>query len=91
MSPPSPPPPSPEVPPPPPRLPSPLPPPPAYADGVINKVEHNVAGVGTWGGTCICPNGEVFQVGDNGDGCASIACIGGISGECGPNNPEGAH
>ena len=38
--------------------------------------------VGEWGGSCTCPNGQVYQVGDNHDFCASLACIGGISGSC---------
>jgi FAD/FMN-containing dehydrogenase len=46
--------------------------------------------VGDSGGTCTCPNGEVYQVGDNGDSCGSLACIGGIAGSCSENNPGGA-
>ncbi|CAE7220694.1 unnamed protein product [Symbiodinium sp. CCMP2456] len=38
--------------------------------------------VGAWGGSCRCPNGEVYQVGDNFDGCESLACVGGEEGEC---------
>merc|ERR1711976_686817 len=33
--------------------------------------------VGGWGGRCRCPSGQVYEVGDNNDGCASLACIGG--------------
>jgi len=40
------------------------------------------AKVGAWGGSCRCPNGEVYQVGDNFDGCESLACVGGEEGEC---------
>jgi FAD/FMN-containing dehydrogenase len=46
--------------------------------------------VGDWGGTCKCPNGSVYQVGDNNDGCASLACVGGTAGACTGNNPGGA-
>jgi len=35
-----------------------------------------------WGGSCTCPNGEVFQVADNNDSCGSLACIDGTSGTC---------
>lgn len=27
---------------------------------------------------------QVYQVGDNGDGCGSLACIGGTAGTCNP-------
>lgn len=37
----------------------------------------------SWGGECTCPDGKKYLVGDNGDDCASLACIGGkISKEC---------
>jgi len=49
--------------------------------GVVNKVIEN-ARVGGWGGSCTCPNGEVYQVGDNVDYCRSLACVGGTSGHC---------
>jgi hypothetical protein len=39
-------------------------------------------GKSLWGGSCTCPDGQVYQVSDNGDGCGSLACEGGISGEC---------
>jgi len=37
---------------------------------------------GDWGGACTCPDGQVYQVADNNDYCGSLACIGGIPGEC---------
>uniref|UniRef100_A0A7S0Q9B7 Apple domain-containing protein n=1 Tax=Coccolithus braarudii TaxID=221442 RepID=A0A7S0Q9B7_9EUKA len=37
---------------------------------------------GRWGGSCHCPDGLVYQVGDNYDACASLACVGGTAGEC---------
>lgn len=55
--------------------------------------EHIFVGlpeVGDWGGTCTCPNGEVYQVGDNNDGCQTLACIGGVAGSCTGDNPGGA-
>jgi len=48
----------------------------------INIVEENVPEVGGWSGTCKCPNGEIYKVGDNHDSCGSLACVNGISGEC---------
>ena len=38
--------------------------------------------MGVWGGTCTCPNGEQYLVGDNVNYCGSLACYGGASGEC---------
>jgi len=46
------------------------------------------AGTGGHGGSCTCPDGQVYQVGDNGDSCGSLACIGGTSGQC--NQDAGA-
>jgi FAD binding domain len=45
--------------------------------------------VGDWGGTCTCPNGSVYRVGDNGDACSSLACIGGVAGTCSEANAGG--
>lgn len=39
-------------------------------------------GVGNWGGICTCPDGQEYEVGDNHDGCRSIACEGGYAGPC---------
>jgi len=38
--------------------------------------------IGVWGGKCTCPDGQVFTAGDEGNNCDSIACRGGIQGEC---------
>ena len=35
-----------------------------------------------------CPDGQVYQVGDNNDDCSSLACAGGTSGTC--NKANGA-
>merc|ERR1712039_634157 len=43
---------------------------------------------GGWGGQCTCPDGEVYEVGDNIDHCATLACIGGTSGTC--NKKDGS-
>ena len=39
-------------------------------------------GVGIYGGTCTCPDGSVYQVGDQLDSCGSLACVNGVAGEC---------
>jgi len=49
-------------------------------DSVQNLVVKNAPGTGGFGGTCTCPNGEIYQVADNNDSCGSFACINGISG-----------
>ena len=44
---------------------------------------------GSWGGTCMCPDGAVYAVADNLDECASLACEGGIPSKCERmNRPE---
>jgi len=47
-----------------------------------NIVTENAPNVGGWGGSCECPDGNVYQVGDNHDSCGSLACVGGTSGTC---------
>ena len=54
-------------------------------------MQTNAPGVGGWGGTCTCPDGQVYQVGDNKDTCGSLACIGGEAGTCSPQNKAGAN
>ena len=56
-----------------------------------NLVIQNAPNTGRWGGTCKCPNGEVYQVADNDDACSSLACVGGVSGTCGEKNSGGEH
>jgi Tfp pilus assembly protein PilX len=51
-----------------------------------NTVIENAPGVGGWGGSCTCPDGKIFQVGDNNDYCGSLACVGGTSGTCNREN-----
>jgi hypothetical protein len=43
-------------------------------------------GAGGWGGSCTCPDGKVYWVGDNGNYCGSLACHGGKSGTCNKSN-----
>ena len=45
-------------------------------------VEENVPQLGSWGGTCRCPDENEYQVGDNGDACNSLACINGEELNC---------
>jgi len=75
---------------PPTRISPPSPPPPVYPPGVQNVYESNVPGVGGWGGTCTCPDGAVYDVGDWSDDCASLACVGGLPGTCHSSTQPGA-
>lgn len=50
--------------------------------GATNKFIRNAPGVGGWGGSCTCPDGQVYQVGDENNACRSIACDGGTPGTC---------
>ena len=44
--------------------------------------------IGGWGGTCRCPNGEEYQVGDiKGSRCGKLACVNGEKVSC--NKEEG--
>jgi hypothetical protein len=47
-----------------------------------NIVVEESRNTGGYGGTCMCPDGQTYDVGDNQDGCASLACVGGTSGSC---------
>ena len=91
--PPSPPPPSPPPLAPPPSPPPPLPPPHSPPSCTSNQVQQNAPNVGNtpngWGGTCTCPDGGVYLVGDNLDSCASLACVGGASGLCSKHSGTG--
>merc|ERR1712141_988303 len=49
---------------------------------VVNIVEENASGVGGWGGTCRCPDGTTYEVGDNKDGCGTLACVNGEKVNC---------
>jgi len=48
----------------------------------VNTVEENASGVGGWGGTCQCPDGTTYEVGDNKDGCETLACVNGEKLDC---------
>jgi len=47
-----------------------------------NEEKENDPMVGNWGGTCACPDGHSYQVGDNNDNCMSLACTGGQMVNC---------
>ena len=47
-----------------------------------NEVHAHQQDIGLWGGSCTCPNGQVYEVGDRGDLCGSLACFGGSPGMC---------
>jgi len=48
-----------------------------------NKYEQNPERIGVkWGGTCTCPDGQSYEVSDNGDSCGSLQCHGGVAGPC---------
>ena len=71
----------------------PPPSPPALAESVV---AHNVPGIGSWSGSCTCPDGQVYQAGlflsDPLCGVGShLACYGGAMGACSQQNHEGAH
>ena len=40
-------------------------------------MHENAIGVGGWGGTCQCPDGNTYQVADNNDACMTLACTNG--------------
>ena len=54
----------------------------ANAQASVQNQNVVTSGGGGWGGDCTCPDGEVYQVGDGNDGCATMACIGGTPGTC---------
>ena len=47
-------------------------------DGKNQVIEGDAGG---WGGSCTCPDGKVYWVGDNWDYGASLSCSNGQSGE----------
>ena len=54
----------------------------APPEAAVDNATENAPGVGGFGGSCTCPSGVTYQVGDQDDGCASLACVGGSSGTC---------
>ena len=56
-----------------------------------NLVEENANGVGGWGGTCECPDGSRYEVGDAGDSCGSLSCVHGTKINCNMNHGAWSH
>ena len=56
----------------------------SVVNAAANVYTHNIddGSVGDWGGWCTCPDGGLYQVGDTGDACDALACVGGTAGEC---------
>jgi hypothetical protein len=53
-----------------------------YEAGDVNNY-YNLAGIGTWGGICTCPNGKSYEVGDiGGSACGILPCNGGAGAGC---------
>lgn len=50
-----------------------------FQKDIYFKKQH---GTGRQGGKCTCPSGKTYFVGDNGDSCGSLDCVGGASGTC---------
>ena len=57
---------------------------PSSADVVV----ENAPGVGSWGGYCTCPSGVRYSVGDENNGCGSLACTGGTASACSSGTPS---
>ena len=66
-------------------------PPDTCEKGRENIETVNAPGVGGFGGTCTCPDGSEYEVGDMGDDCATLACFGGTSGKCNRYPDGGSH
>jgi len=47
-----------------------------------NELTTGDLDAGGWGGSCTCPDGSVYYVGDEKSDCDHIACEGGFSGTC---------
>jgi purine nucleosidase len=52
-----------------------------------NEVKTQQARAGSWGGKCMCPDGQIYEVGDRNNFCRSLSCFGGTAGNC--NHREG--
>jgi hypothetical protein len=57
---------------------------------LLTNSYFSAANVGGWGGTCTCPDGQEYLVGDNEDSCETLACVGGVSGSCDSSLPASA-
>ena len=55
---------------------------PPVAAHSANSIKVDSKEAGSFGGTCTCPDGQVYLVGDRNDDCGSLACVGGMPGLC---------
>jgi hypothetical protein len=63
-----------------------------HTETLKNQISEARTNVGEFGGSCTCPHGNVYWVGDNQDWCGSLACYDGIPGECNKTvNAKWAH
>merc|ERR1719203_1120644 len=46
------------------------------------NIYRSIEGVGGWSGTCTCPDGQQYHVGDMNEACQDMACVGGVPGQC---------
>jgi hypothetical protein len=54
-----------------------------YHEVAVSTTEvTDSSSAGGWGGSCTCPDGTTYQVGDNYDYCGSLRCINGAAGTC---------
>lgn len=60
----------------------PPPPPPSPPCSSTGNVVEQTWDAGGYGGSCTCPDGQVYGAGDNKDSCGSLACVGGTAGTC---------
>ena len=61
----------------------------ACAGSAVNVYREKDPAAGGWGGNCLCPNGRIFAVGDNGVDGTSLACEGGVFDPKAINQHEG--
>ena len=61
----------------------------ACAGSAVNVYREKDPAAGGWGGNCLCPNGRIFAVGDNGVDGTSLACDGGVFDPKAINQHEG--
>lgn len=55
----------------------------------VTIVDNEAPNVGMFGeGLCTCPDGLSYTVGDNNDNCGSLACVGGLAGQCNRSSPR---
>jgi len=61
----------------------------ACAGSAVNVYREKDPAAGGWGGNCLCPNGRIFAVGDDGVDGTGLACEGGVFDPKAINQREG--